>query len=624
MAPELLGTVDLQAADHVPFTSAAVMEEGQTPYGGSSANYHDSTSEHGLLHSAQIDNGPMIKVTVWRLLNTIVVLGLGIYKAVAAYLGQPTTPTTLDWVIGVFWAVMGYWVSFLEDAQLGPRGRWFFTQDHSAAVLSILTIRMILSSDPEEVDTTSPLQVPRSTIAITHEDDRREGFSASDQTGGGSAPDFSTTNLDTSALDLPGRSPGPAPLELSDVTKACANVKIIHEDDRRDGFATSDQTADDSAPDFSTTHLATSASVLPSGSSESAPLEVGDVIKARANVTEGSENLGRGEIHNDSGTFDTTTSAASPSILTDVPTSALLNNRRRRAMIACINCRRRKIKCVTSEEPPQHPCARCTKRGLVCEYAAVDESTTPESPTQSNYNPARYGMSQNSYGGSQGYSPQYAGFPQKNPSGGSQPLNPPYYGTFNTTTSATSASDSSGGAAQSLPFALGEIIEPPANITEDSANLRRRKNHDDSGTFDTTTSATSALDFSSRTVQSASFERGDDSDAFDTATPATSASDSSGGASRSALSGIGSMISGGIFSSPSESHYRGRLNNTAQAYGWVVSYETSWSGPQVNPWWTAIAYVNNIEYGRGYGGSKESARENASKEVLLTLGILQA
>ncbi|KAJ6515999.1 hypothetical protein C8R45DRAFT_1206143 [Mycena sanguinolenta] len=154
--------------------------------------------------------------------------------------------------------------------------------------------------------------------------------------------------------------------------------------------------------------------------------------------------------------------------MADTPTSLSLNTRRRRAMIACTNCRRRKIKCVTTEEPPQHPCARCTKRGLVCEYVAVDEPTTPESPSQpltppyynaapsapyttpgatpagymshytlpqpqaqygawnqpphsqpvhpaypqsSNYNSSRYPVPQNTYGGSQGYPPQYAGFP---------------------------------------------------------------------------------------------------------------------------------------------------------------------------------------------------------------------
>ncbi|KAJ7937140.1 hypothetical protein B0H13DRAFT_199951 [Mycena leptocephala] len=68
-------------------------------------------------------------------------------------------------------------------------------------------------------------------------------------------------------------------------------------------------------------------------------------------------------------------------IMADTSSAALLN-RRRRAMIACTNCRRRKIKCVTTEEPPRHPCARCTKRSLSCEYVAVDEDypTTPTTP----------------------------------------------------------------------------------------------------------------------------------------------------------------------------------------------------------------------------------------------------
>ncbi|KAK6987573.1 hypothetical protein R3P38DRAFT_2574875 [Favolaschia claudopus] len=63
-------------------------------------------------------------------------------------------------------------------------------------------------------------------------------------------------------------------------------------------------------------------------------------------------------------------------------TPSSLNNRRRRAMISCTNCRRRKIKCVTTEEPPRKPCQRCTKRGLVCEYVAAEDDepdTAPES-----------------------------------------------------------------------------------------------------------------------------------------------------------------------------------------------------------------------------------------------------
>ncbi|KAJ6463970.1 hypothetical protein C8R45DRAFT_1024802 [Mycena sanguinolenta] len=118
----------------------------------------------------------------------------------------------------------GYWVSFLEDAQLGPRGRWFFTQDQSGVVLSILTIRMILHSDPGEIDTASPLHVPHSIIVITH-DDRRDGFSGSDQTGHGSAPDFSTTIVATSAPDSSSGSSQTAPLELGEIVEAPANIE---------------------------------------------------------------------------------------------------------------------------------------------------------------------------------------------------------------------------------------------------------------------------------------------------------------------------------------------------------------------------------------------------------------
>ncbi|KAJ7773499.1 hypothetical protein B0H14DRAFT_2276757, partial [Mycena olivaceomarginata] len=50
------------------------------------------------------------KVTPWRLLNTCLVLGMGIYKAAVTYRGQDAAPTTLDWIIGVLWALMCVWI----------------------------------------------------------------------------------------------------------------------------------------------------------------------------------------------------------------------------------------------------------------------------------------------------------------------------------------------------------------------------------------------------------------------------------------------------------------------------------------------------------------------------------
>ncbi|KAF7326478.1 DRBM domain-containing protein [Mycena sanguinolenta] len=75
--------------------------------------------------------------------------------------------------------------------------------------------------------------------------------------------------------------------------------------------------------------------------------------------------------------------------------------------------------------------------------------------------------------------------------------------------------------------------------------------------------------------------------------------------------------------SQQQPHYRNRLNNAAQAYGWTVSYETSWTGRQDNPLWTAIAYVNNVEYGRGYAGSQKSAKEIAAYEALIAAGVMR-
>ncbi|KAJ7135202.1 hypothetical protein C8R43DRAFT_621544 [Mycena crocata] len=58
---------------------------------------------------------------------------------------------------------------------------------------------------------------------------------------------------------------------------------------------------------------------------------------------------------------------------------------RRRAQIACSNCRRRKIKCVPVDdaERPDAPCQRCSKRGFNCEYLAVSEQDNASSSSNS-------------------------------------------------------------------------------------------------------------------------------------------------------------------------------------------------------------------------------------------------
>ncbi|KAJ7018422.1 hypothetical protein C8F04DRAFT_1328189 [Mycena alexandri] len=52
-------------------------------------------------------------------------------------------------------------------------------------------------------------------------------------------------------------------------------------------------------------------------------------------------------------------------------TAAPFATQRRRTIIACKTCRRKKQRCVTSEHPPTNPCARCERKNLTCEYVSL-------------------------------------------------------------------------------------------------------------------------------------------------------------------------------------------------------------------------------------------------------------
>ncbi|KAJ6578330.1 hypothetical protein B0H19DRAFT_1062837 [Mycena capillaripes] len=58
---------------------------------------------------------------------------------------------------------------------------------------------------------------------------------------------------------------------------------------------------------------------------------------------------------------------------------------RRRTLLACSNCRKRKVKCVAKEQVPKNPCARCTKKGLHCEYALASDYSASEHPPVAEY-----------------------------------------------------------------------------------------------------------------------------------------------------------------------------------------------------------------------------------------------
>ncbi|KAJ7493917.1 hypothetical protein FB451DRAFT_1164785 [Mycena latifolia] len=53
--------------------------------------------------------------------------------------------------------------------------------------------------------------------------------------------------------------------------------------------------------------------------------------------------------------------------------SSPLRQKHIRAAMACTNCRRRKVRCLTTEWFPTQPCERCRRKRLTCEYLRVAE-----------------------------------------------------------------------------------------------------------------------------------------------------------------------------------------------------------------------------------------------------------
>ncbi|KAJ6536942.1 hypothetical protein B0H19DRAFT_1079341 [Mycena capillaripes] len=55
------------------------------------------------------------------------------------------------------------------------------------------------------------------------------------------------------------------------------------------------------------------------------------------------------------------------------PSTPRRSKERRRAYVACLACRKRKVKCVTPSDDDDTPCTRCKSRGQQCEFRAVPD-----------------------------------------------------------------------------------------------------------------------------------------------------------------------------------------------------------------------------------------------------------
>ncbi|KAJ6534111.1 hypothetical protein B0H19DRAFT_1080614 [Mycena capillaripes] len=114
---------------------------------------------------------------------------------------------------------------------------------------------------------------------------------------------------------------------------------------------------------------------------------------------------------------------------------------RRRTLVACTNCRKRKLRCITTEQPPKKPCARCTKKGLSCEYVSIEVNDSTSGHSRQNSASAFNNSSQDlsnapppplPYTGPPApyQRPRYSGssqYPDLSLDGSSQPNSPPQY-----------------------------------------------------------------------------------------------------------------------------------------------------------------------------------------------------
>ncbi|KAF8167064.1 hypothetical protein K438DRAFT_2064792 [Mycena galopus ATCC 62051] len=64
---------------------------------------------------------------------------------------------------------------------------------------------------------------------------------------------------------------------------------------------------------------------------------------------------------------------------------------RKRAFLACVHCRRHKVKCRTDDESGD-PCERCIRRGLVCEYVSVRDAQEQVGHVTASHAPEYYSV----------------------------------------------------------------------------------------------------------------------------------------------------------------------------------------------------------------------------------------
>ncbi|KAF5313733.1 hypothetical protein D9611_010091 [Ephemerocybe angulata] len=84
------------------------------------------------------NGGREFKVTVWRTMNSVVLMGFGTTKAVLAFRGNPSADA-FDVALGLIWALIAYWCGIIENEcpNIAP---WLFEVDMKEPLVSVMTM----------------------------------------------------------------------------------------------------------------------------------------------------------------------------------------------------------------------------------------------------------------------------------------------------------------------------------------------------------------------------------------------------------------------------------------------------------------------------------------------------
>ncbi|KAH8079401.1 hypothetical protein BXZ70DRAFT_960715 [Cristinia sonorae] len=97
-----------------------------------------SEPEDGPSHSRHNRPLLLVRVTGLRLLNTSVLAGVGIAKAVLVAQGKSAAPAVLEWILGVICAIALYWVGLFEEVD-PPLMPWLLHRDYAPEIVLFLT-----------------------------------------------------------------------------------------------------------------------------------------------------------------------------------------------------------------------------------------------------------------------------------------------------------------------------------------------------------------------------------------------------------------------------------------------------------------------------------------------------